>query len=318
MKTYLLSALYLLIASAGFAQVTGCNEIFISEYIEGWSNNKAIELYNPTNSEVDLSGYRLERYSNGSNSADANQRLDLEGIMPPLSVYVIVIDKRDPDGTGQEAPVWDELQEKADIFMCPVYDDNNAMYFNGNDALVLRKISGNLVIDTFGKIGQDPGNPSDGGGWNNVGPDYTWTSNLAVAWTTDHSLMRKSAVISGDTNPIDAFDVSLGFDSLPANTFENLGSHMCECGNVINSVEEISGPEFNAYPNPSSSGKFFVQSPVIISEVRVLSIDGKIVLDQQINRTSFDIDLSTNPAGIYMIQIWDQEGRMNRKQVVRQ
>lgn len=317
MKTLLLSALSLLIASSAFAQVTGCNEIFISEYIEGWSNNKAVELYNPTNSEVDLSGYRLERYSNGSNSADANQRLDLEGIMPPLSVYVIVIDKRNPDGTGQEAPVWDELQEKADIFMCPVYDENNTMYFNGNDALVLRKIAGNVVIDTFGKIGQDPGNPSDGGGWNSTPPDFTWTANLATAWSTDHSLIRKSAITSGDVNPIDAFDVSFGYDSVPANTFENLGSHICDCGSVI-SVDEISGPEFNAYPNPSTDGKFFVQSPAIISEVKVLSIDGKFILNQQVNRTSFDLDLSAQPAGIYMIQVWDSNGRMNRKQVVRQ
>ena len=25
----------------------GCDKLFISEYIEGWGNNKAIEVYNP-------------------------------------------------------------------------------------------------------------------------------------------------------------------------------------------------------------------------------------------------------------------------------
>jgi len=62
----------------------------------------------------------------------------------------------------------------------------------------------------------------------------------------------------------------------------------------------------------------FIQSPAIISQVRVLTIDGKVVLDDQINRSNFNLDLTSNPAGIYMIQIWDEKGRMNRKQVVRQ
>ena len=53
--------------------------------------------------------------------------------------------------------VWDELAEAADLWVCAVYEDNNTMYFNGNDAMVLRKISTNAAIDIFGKIGEDPG-----------------------------------------------------------------------------------------------------------------------------------------------------------------
>ena len=34
-------------------------EVFISEYIEGSGNNKAIEIFNPTNSPVSLDGYTL-------------------------------------------------------------------------------------------------------------------------------------------------------------------------------------------------------------------------------------------------------------------
>ena len=52
-----------------------CVEIFISEYVEGWSNNKAIELYNPTDEDVDLSNYRLERYSNGPSAYDTILKL---------------------------------------------------------------------------------------------------------------------------------------------------------------------------------------------------------------------------------------------------
>ena len=52
-----------IITSMTFAQ--DCSELFISEYVEGWSNNKAIEIYNPTANPIDLSEYMLIRYSNG-------------------------------------------------------------------------------------------------------------------------------------------------------------------------------------------------------------------------------------------------------------
>ena len=47
-----------------FAQ--NCTDLFISEYVEGSSNNKALELYNPTNEAIDLSKYSLSRWSNGA------------------------------------------------------------------------------------------------------------------------------------------------------------------------------------------------------------------------------------------------------------
>ncbi|MGB0149285.1 MAG: hypothetical protein ACPF87_00185, partial [Flavobacteriales bacterium] len=80
---------------------------------------------------IDLSDYRLERYSNGSPSAAENQKVQLSGVLQPNDVMVFVLDKQDPDGVDFEQPVWDELAEAADVWLCPVYDVNNAMYFNG-------------------------------------------------------------------------------------------------------------------------------------------------------------------------------------------
>ena len=73
------------------------------EYIEGWSNNKALELYNPTNAAVDLSDYRLERYSNGATAAQDNQKVDLSGTLAANSVVVVVLDKR-PRWGGLRSP----------------------------------------------------------------------------------------------------------------------------------------------------------------------------------------------------------------------
>ena len=39
----------------------GQNDLFFSEYVEGWANNKALEIYNPTPNTIDLSNYSISR-----------------------------------------------------------------------------------------------------------------------------------------------------------------------------------------------------------------------------------------------------------------
>jgi len=41
-------------------------DLFFSEYIEGSSNNKAVEIFNGTGSPVSLSNYQLLVFANGS------------------------------------------------------------------------------------------------------------------------------------------------------------------------------------------------------------------------------------------------------------
>lgn len=211
-----------------------CAELFISEYVEGWSNNKAIEIYNPTSYPIDMSNYRLERYSNGATSAQDNQKVDLMGTVMPGDVLVYVLDKQDPDGVDFEAPVWDDLAAAADFWLCPIYEENNMMYFNGNDALVLRKISTNTPIDIFGVIGDDPG----AAGWDGI--------------TQNHTLVRRPEILQGDLEAFDAFDVLAVWDSLPANTFDQLGFHSCFCTGVIDPEAGCTDPNALNY-NPQAS-----------------------------------------------------------------
>ena len=99
---------------------SNCSELFISEYVEGWSNNKALEIYNPTNQAIDLSGYFVVRYSNGASTATVANAIQLNGMVAAHDVYVAVLEQLDTAGTGQNAPVWDSLQVRADGFYCPV------------------------------------------------------------------------------------------------------------------------------------------------------------------------------------------------------
>lgn len=327
MKKHLLILFSLFISSAVFSQE--CSEIFISEYVEGWSNNKAIELYNPTDQSVDLSGYQLKRYSNGSSSAGSTKVLTLSGIMEPLSVYVIVIDKRDPDGEGQEAPVWDELQEKADVFECPIYDENNVMYFNGNDAMILFSTGFNLAIDRVGKIGEDPGNPSDGGGWNDVGPNYTWASNGATAWTANHSLIRKPDIQIGDFFPTNTFNVSEQWDSIPpvvynedgivtGGNWESLGQHLCDCGDVIiDNIDEFNPVEITFYPNPSTQGIVELSSKNPITNLSIYAINGELMEKVvNLNTLSYKLNTSEYLSGVYLVNLKFSNGYVVTKRLI--
>ncbi|MGB2384468.1 MAG: hypothetical protein ACPH8E_03110, partial [Flavobacteriales bacterium] len=56
----LLAALFFGASLSGTAQ---CG-LFFSEYAEGSSNNKYLEIYNPTNETIDLSGYAYPNVSN--------------------------------------------------------------------------------------------------------------------------------------------------------------------------------------------------------------------------------------------------------------
>jgi hypothetical protein len=312
MKQLVSFSLLALLGQSVYSQ--GCNEIFISEYVEGWSNNKAIELYNPTPNPINLSAYRLERYSNGATTAAANQKTDLSGTIEPYGTFVIVIDKRDSDGQGQEAPVWQELQDKADVFINPVYDENNTMYFNGNDAMVLRKIAGNAVLDVFGRIGEDPGNPNDGGGWNNVPPAFAWHLNGATAWSANHTLIRKSNVTAGYTTPTQPFNTGAQWDSLPANTFEFLGSHFCVCNPAhVSEMENLK--LLNAFPNPSN-GIIQLLSEKNIMSVQIMDISGREVVATRPGTTAARIETLLPPGSYVMKAMIMGHGIVTRKLVI--
>ena len=62
-------------------------DLFFSEYIEGSSNNKALEIYNGTGNAVNLTGYTVKFYANSNNAP--NTTLSLSGTLASGDVYVI-------------------------------------------------------------------------------------------------------------------------------------------------------------------------------------------------------------------------------------
>ena len=291
MKKTLLIVLAFL--TGGF--ISAQNQLFISEYVEGSGNNRALELYNPTNNDVYLqdSGFVLVRYSNGGTTPHS---VAITGLVPAHGTWVAVSDKRDPNGTGYDTMVDPALQAKADTFLCPNYSANKMFYFNGNDAVTLEKPNG-VYVDIFGKIGEDPGDA-----WT-MDSTAGYTSALGARWwTKNHTLIRKPTVTGGvTTNPNPFFIVANEWDSLPKNTFDHLGSHQYGVG--IQEIHKSNNAFF--YPNPSTNGWFMVKGTEIIESVEIMNVIGQNIAYIKNPAKRGDMKVSTVDLleGIYMVRI---------------
>lgn len=318
MKTKLFTLIIGFIVAMPFAvaQVQNCANIFISEYVEGTINNKAIEIYNPTNQSVDLSNYRLVRWNNGSNAYTAQAGQVLSGTVGPKEAFVFVLDKQDCSLTGADTCVFQALRDKADAFICNNYDVSYALYHNGNDALSLHLASATPpagIVDIVGVIGEDPDEDPAGGnsaGWNNVAP-YTQSSGGAW-WTRNQSIIRKATVVNGRTisgtpysgswNPAEEWD-TLGVD-----VFDQLGWHECACGNSPNSIETAQPTtRIVMFPNPAPRhSQFFVTAQTPIARVEVINIAGQTIWETNSDQLEVMVQLNDIPAGSYIVKTTPQ------------
>jgi len=333
-----------------FAQ--NCSDLFISEYVEGWSNNKALEIYNPTASPISLGGYFVARYSNGSTTATGANAIQLIGTIAPYDVYVAVLDKRDPAGTGQEAPIWDSLQARADGFYAPVYTTNNSFYWNGNDAVMLAKgtlsadptadvttATGFVIVDIFGKIGENPANASgvssaNDGAWSTTFP---YSGGQGVLVTSDHSMIRKNTIQKGVKTPVSFFDPLLEWDTIPAvvvrldpvtgdtvfgtsgspildGNWFSLGTHDCACAPAaVTSIKQA--PELSVFPNPTT-GLVYIKGASQVEEISVYNSLGQLV-ERISNNSKSVISMDLGPLkGLYILKMTEESGEQHTKRVI--
>ncbi len=173
--------------------VANCSELFISEYIEGSSNNKYIELYNPTNASIDLSTYDLVSYANGSSTI--TNTLTLSGTISAYGTFVI-------ENSSEALSVTADLSTS-----------NAVMSFNGDDAIALRNAS--VAVDIIGQIGTDPGTE--------------WTGTVCSVGTSDGVIRRNITVNKGDNEGSDTFNLDLEWTCSTTDDVSDLGSYINNC-----------------------------------------------------------------------------------------
>ncbi len=297
MKKSILLMVAIAIGQFIFAQ--DCSDLFISEYVEGSANNKAIEIYNPTDDAVDLGLYTIKRYSNGS--PVYTDEVQLSGSIQPHDVVVVTNGQTDSlwvsSGGYWSLPISEELYNIGDISCSGIYP--TAMYFNGNDAIVLEKITGDIV-DIFGKIGSDPG----ANGWNDIPPTYFAGDQFWTSWSKDQTLIRKPSVLKGVVDNPGVFMVNVEYDSIPKDSFDSLGVHRCDCY-----VSGIKNNKFKhsivMYPNPSTNKTVTISASEKIEFVSLSNQLGQVVYsnDFETGQMNFVIEGDFLTKGNYIITI---------------
>ena len=144
--------------------------LLISEYIEGGSYNKAVEIYNAGDTAVDFSQYEVRLHSSGQ--VNANGTFEGIGMIEPGDVFVVC-----------HASAAAEILAVRDATA-------SAINWNGDDACVLVQTFGDedesndVIVDIVGTIvGVDPGS--------------CWPVADQSCGTKDHTLVRKMEVTEG-------------------------------------------------------------------------------------------------------------------------
>jgi len=339
MKKILLLIFSLVFPYTLFSQ-EDCSEIFFSEYVEGSGNNKALEIYNPTNSIVDLSYYWVARYSNGSASYTGGGITQLAGFLPAHSVFIFVNGQttdNDLVGGNISPKVNPDLQALANQLD---HDYPAPTYMNGNDAIALLKSDNNTTlanavsVDLIGEIGLGAAISSETG-WSYV-KDSTLTyrydsvnttqgqvinyivqskdingANFGpywMAWTKDHTLIRKPSVKHGVTQNPSPFVVTMEWDTLSneKDVWDSLGTHNCDCNTytaVNNPMEDLG--QIAVYPNPVIHNTFQISSNREIQSFELLNMIGQAIYKKELTGhfSIYTVQPGTLRKGMYLLRV---------------
>lgn len=225
---------------------TNATDLIISEYIEGASFNKAIELYNGTGAAVDLSAYSLELHTNGA--ATAANKVSLTGTLANNDTYVLY--HKDANG---------DIKSKGDL------ENNTVINFNGNDPVILK--NSGTIIDSIGQIGSSADFAKDVTLVRNsnivAGDTIIDDAFNAAEWsklpTNDSSNLGSHTMDIGDTDPgetqVEAVTVSIPSSTVP------LGTEI----RLLTNTEDASIFYTTDGTDPTSSSTKF-EAPIVIDK----------------------------------------------------
>ena len=178
--------------------------LFFSEYAEGSSNNKYLEIYNPSDVTVSLADYAYPSVSNAPSTIGEYEywnTFDEGAEIAANGIYIIAHGSSDPS-------------------ILALANETHSYLSNGDDgyALAYGTEDNYVILDHIGDFNGDPGS-----GWEVAG-----VSNA----TKDHTLVRKCAIEQGNSD----WTASAGTNAddsewivLEQNDWSNLGIHTSPC-----------------------------------------------------------------------------------------
>ncbi|WP_290962804.1 T9SS type A sorting domain-containing protein [Gracilimonas sp.] len=227
-----------LFALLGFVNVQAQDALIISEYVEGSSNNKALELFNASGDTLTLDDYQIAQSVNGG-GWEYYHTFPTGASLAPYQTYVLA-------NSSIDSALYDTSMAN-EVLSFP-----SVVHHNGDDARAVIHISGTdtTIIDVFGDPDNDPGS-----GW-----DVAGVSN----GTQNHTLVRKSNVFSGNTTALASFGTDAASSEWivkDENDFSDLGMHtfgyeitfQADMNDIIDSAAFVPGEDFVTIPGSMSA-----------------------------------------------------------------
>jgi len=217
MKKIYLTLSLLMLSLFSFSQTSG---LFFSEYAEGSSNNKYLEIYNGTGATVDLSEYAFPNVTNAPAVPGQYEYWNTFPVGASVAdgdVYIIAHPSADPFILAEADHTFSFLSNGDDGY-CLVIQDGSWVDTNNDQIMQDTEINGFIHVDWIGSWDGDPGT-----GWDVAG---------VTNGTQNHTLLRKETVCSGNPNPLASFGVN-ATDSewvvLNIDDWTYLGNHTANC-----------------------------------------------------------------------------------------
>ena len=214
-------------------ECTGACDLFISEYAEGSSNNKYLEIANFTGAEVDLAGYALPSVSNAPTTDGEHEYWNPDIFGANASIA--------------DGDVWVVCHPDSDATIIERCDSEHTYMSNGDDGYKLVKGTEEsyTVVDTLGDFMGDPGS-----GWDICG---------VASGTQDHTLVKKEGKegnadwnASRGTTADDCDWIVAEKDAFMLTDWDGLGSHCYDSSN--DSVTFTSDATFSVAENSTAVG----------------------------------------------------------------
>ena len=339
-KLLFISSTMLFTYSAFKAQ--NCAELFISKYASLGSNNKCVEIYNPTNAPIVLNGkYYIARYKTPTASGNTSGPVPntyapstngdtvwLKGTIASYSTWVVCNPEVTPNPGNFNSVCNPTLAAKANqkgnFYATYGANVGDPTYFKGCDAITLEKkvLNTYSIIDMIGRQGDfmasSTGKPS---AWSTNSP-YTGGTGMGKWITKGYLIIRKANIMAGvSVNPA-AFNPMTQWDTVQKavtiqdsiNTYNKFGSHLCNCGATgIKESKQIT--KVSVYPNPltENSNTLNIESVTAISEIEIYTIEGKLVSGKTTEIKDKKASLKVNSlfSGLYFVKVYHTDGTLS-------
>ncbi|MBT3611653.1 MAG: hypothetical protein HN522_01750 [Flavobacteriales bacterium] len=193
--------LILLIPFSLFSQST----LMFSEYGEGSSFNKWIEIYNPTFMSISLDEYRYNFCWNGCDSLEWEFSIPFDSgvVLFPNETYLLV-------------------HHNADSILLSVADQTTNILSNGDDLVGLLNTSFNTIVDIIGVLDSA----------DNIS---AWEVDGIVDATKNHTMIRKPDVCGGNIGDWSLSDGSNGSSQWIVGViddYSDINTHTSNCVNI--------------------------------------------------------------------------------------